>query len=469
MDTDPGGSQVADPPPQWSPSESPPMPPAPWAGAGAPPMPPAAAFQPPVAGGPPPAAGTLATNPPPPANAPAAPAVLLTPPPGPEVVTTDVGAKDGLKKCQRCGATDIALNIATGNLRCNFCRFEQAGPNALATYHLDGDPKLLTGVVVGSGSTDIVPSTDEVVTFKCAACGAEVVIDTRSSMQARCHWCRNTLSMNQQIPNGAVPDMILPFKLTKETAVANISGFVGKRMFFAHPKFKAEFQPENVMGVYLPYMVVDVNAKIRLAGQGEHQTRTYTEKHGENEERYYDADLYDVGRSFDIYVDNLTVESSSERLDQTPSRNSNNIINAIMPFDVDNSVTYDSNYLSGFASEKRDSNVTDLAPIVATQSQDIARFRANETLQFYDRGVRWDDERIDLVGQRWVSAYLPVWLYSYYEKKPNGKSFVHYVAVNGRCGETMGSVPINKLRLLLVSAVVEIIGIILAVIIMVVA
>ncbi len=408
-----------------------------------------------------------ASGPPPPAFGPAA--VAVAEPTGPAVVQTDVGAKDGLAKCSRCGSTDIALNIATGHLRCNFCRFEQASPNALATYHLDGDPKLLTGLVVGSGSADIVPSTDEVLTFKCAACGAEVVIDTKSSMQARCHWCRNTLSMNQQIPNGAVPDMILPFKLSKETAVANISAFVGKRMTFAHPTFKAEFQPENVMGVYMPYMVVDVNAKIRLTGQGEHQTRSYTEKHGDNEERYYDADVYDVARAFDIYIDDLTVESSSERLDQTPSRNSNNIINAIMPFDPAESVTYNSNYLTGFASEKRDTNVTDLAPIVTTQSQDIARYQANNTLQFYDRGVRWDDEQIDLVGQRWVSAYLPVWLYSYYEKKSNGKSFVHYVAVNGRTGKTMGSVPINQLRLLLVSAVVEIIGIILGVIILLVA
>jgi DNA-directed RNA polymerase subunit RPC12/RpoP len=463
MDTAPGESQVTGPPQQWSPAEPAPLPPAPWHTAGPPPAP-VADPQPAGAPGPMPPA---ASGPLPPASGPAA--VAVAEPTGPAVVQTDVGAKDGLAKCSRCGSTDIALNIATGHLRCNFCRFEQASPNALATYHLDGDPKLLTGLVVGSGSADIVPSTAEVLTFKCAACGAEVVIDTKSSMQARCHWCRNTLSMNQQIPNGAVPDMILPFKLSKETAVANISAFVGKRMTFAHPRFKAEFQPNNVMGVYMPYMVVDVNAKIRLTGQGEHQTRTYTEKHGDNEERYYDADVYDVARAFDIYIDDLTVESSSERLDQTPSRNSNNIINAIMPFDPAESVTYNSNYLTGFASEKRDTNVTDLAPIVTTQSQDIARYQANNTLQFYDRGVRWDDEQIALVGQRWVSAYLPVWLYSYYEKKSNGKSFVHYVAVNGRTGKTMGSVPINQLRLLLVSAVVEIIGIILGVIILVVA
>ena len=38
---------------------------------------------------------------------------------------------------------------------------------------------------------------------------------------------------------------------------------------------------------------------------------------------------------------------------------------------------------------------------------------------------------------------------------------MHYVAVNARTGETMGSVPINKTRLMTVSAIVEVLGIVL--------
>lgn len=375
----------------------------------------------------------------------------------PQVVRTDEGAKDGLVKCERCGATEISLNVATGGLRCGFCRHEWSSDETLATLGLDGDIGSLRGVVMGSGSADIVPSTDVVLTFKCSACGAEVVVDTRDSTQARCHWCRNVLSMNQQIPNGAVPDVVLPFRLTKDQAVAKIAEFVKRRTYFAHPRFKAEFDPENVMGVYLPYMVVDVNARVSLRGQGEHQTRAYTVKRGDKEQTVYDADVYDVTREFTLHVDDLTLESSTERLDQS-GRTTNNVINAIMPFDVENAVRYDANYLSGFASQKRDTNVADLAPLAQVQVGDVARHQANGTLDFYDRGVRWDDERVELVGQRWVSAYLPVWLYSYHERKGNGRTFLHYVAVNGRTGETMGSVPVNKGRLLLASAGVQVLG-----------
>jgi DNA-directed RNA polymerase subunit RPC12/RpoP len=389
---------------------------------------------------------------------------LVEEPAGPQTFRTDAAAKDGLNKCARCGSTDVALNPATGRLRCAFCRFEWDTVTMNEAFGLDQGIGELRGVVMGSGSADIVPSTDVVVTFKCGACGAEVVIDTDHSTQARCHWCRNVLSMNQQIPNGAVPDMVLPFRIPKAEAVKKIAEFVGKRKFYAHPRFKAEFNPENVMGIYLPYMVVDVNAHARFEGQGEHQTRSYTVKVGDRHERRYDADLYAVTREFDLHVNDLTVESSSEKLSRTSSA-TNNIINSIMPFDVENAVAYDSNYLSGYTSERRDTNLDQLSPLVHAQAGDIARHQAIPSLAFYDRGVRWDRERVDVIGQRWVSAYLPVWLYSYHQDKGGGRSQLHYVAVNARTGETMGSVPINQARLITASAVAQVFGTILAILI----
>src|SRR5690606_11402480 len=171
----------------------------------------------------------------------------------------------------------------------------------------------------------------------------------------------------------------------------------GKRKFYAHPRFRAELNPENVMCLYLPYMVVDVNAHARFDGHGEHDTRSYTVKVRDSTARPYDADLYKVAREFDLHVNVLTVESSSERLSRT-SAATNNIINSIMPFDVENSVAYDSNYLAGFTSERRDTNLEELSPIVLAQTQDIARHQAIPTLDFYDRGVRWESEHVTVAG-----------------------------------------------------------------------
>jgi len=371
-----------------------------------------------------------------------------------EPVTKQTTANEvgGQNKCPKCGATDISLNVSKGMLRCNFCRHEFEPEKE---EEEKPDLSKLEGTIIGSGAQDIVAGTDEIMTFKCSSCAAEVVIDTAQATQARCHWCRNTLSLQQQIPNGAVPDVVLPFKLKKDEAKANIEKFVGNRKFFAHPQFKNEFCADNVMGVYLPYMVVDVNAHATLVGQGEHEVRRYTRGEGKNRETLYDADLYDVEREFDIVVDGLTVESSADKLNNKASNKTNNIINSIMPFDTENGVKWNANYLKGYTSEKRDTNVEQLKGVVNMQTKDVARYKANDTLKHYDRGVQWTNERLDVKGERWKAAYLPVWLYSYHQKT---KNMLHYVAVNARTKETMGSVPIHTPKLLLVSAIVEVLG-----------
>ena len=166
---------------------------------------------------------------------------------GPTIIKTDNGVENGQNKCPKCGATDISPVASTGHLRCNFCHYEFE-PEKFAAMMSDIDA--LNGKVIGSGAQDIVSDASNIVTFKCSSCGAEVVVDTASSMQARCHWCRHILSVNEQIPNGSVPDTLLPFKVSNEEAEGIIKGFVNKRKFFANPKFKKEFTTNNIIGVF---------------------------------------------------------------------------------------------------------------------------------------------------------------------------------------------------------------------------
>ena len=373
----------------------------------------------------------------------------------PTIVQTDVGAKNGQDKCPKCGSTDISVNVNTGHLRCNFCRYEFEPEKVVG---LANDISKLQGQVIGSGAQNIIADTNDVLSFKCSSCGSEVVINTSEATQARCHWCRSTLSVNQQIPNGSIPDVVLPFNVKKEDAKLEIEKFVGKRKFFAHPKFTEEFTTENIMGVYFPYMLVDINAHANLSGQGEHQLRKYYRGSGDSQKAYYDADVYHVEREFDLAINGLSVESSSDKLNNMSSDKTNNVINAIMPFDIENCVRYNSNFLKGYTSERRDVNVEQLKDMVNTQAKDIARFAANETLENYDRGVAWDNQELNVKGEQWKAAYLPVWLYSY-QQVSGDKKVLHYVAVNARTKEVMGSIPIHIPKLLGISCLVELLGI----------
>ncbi len=369
------------------------------------------------------------------------------------VIETETQLKDGQVKCPKCGATDIATNTKTGKLRCNFCRHEFE----LELAPQDEEIVTLEGTSVRGGAKDIDESSEDIITMKCESCGAEVVVDTRTSTQARCHWCRNTLSINNQIPNGAVPDVILPFKVSKEDAREKIEAFVHARRFFAHPTFRREFSTENISGVYMPYMLVDVNAHMKLMGKGEIETACREVGDDDHKHYEYDADVYRVGREFDIMIDDLSIESSSDKLDYNSKEKTTNIINSIMPFDTENCVAYNANYLTGYTSEKRDTNIGVLREVIEAQSSDVARLAAKDTVEEYDRGVCWEEEDYEIKGDSWKAAYLPVWLYSYMQTQGD-KHLLHYVAVNARTEETMGSVPINFKKLFATSVLVEIFG-----------
>lgn len=130
-------------------------------------------------------------------------------------------------KCPKCGATDISQNPNTGKLRCNFCRheFEQ-----IKSEKMDVNVAEIEGVYVSEKAGDI-KEDETFVTVKCKGCGAEVVINTNDSTHARCHWCRNILSINDKVSSGAVADVILPFKVKKEEAKESIENYIKNKKF----------------------------------------------------------------------------------------------------------------------------------------------------------------------------------------------------------------------------------------------
>ncbi len=147
----------------------------------------------------------------------------------PQVDTQNERLGDGVNRCPKCGATEIQLRVGTGKLVCLFCRHEWS--EARIEPQLAGETPLdqLTGTTVTTGAADRSPEVSGVVTLKCGGCGSEVVVNTAEAMSARCHWCRHVLTINEQVPNGAVPDAVLPFALTREAAVQKISEFAGSR------------------------------------------------------------------------------------------------------------------------------------------------------------------------------------------------------------------------------------------------
>ena len=359
---------------------------------------------------------------------------------------SDAQVEVELRRCPNCGASDVSLDTTQGKLKCNYCRhvFEPQKNNAF------GGVESLNGEKVDAGAEDIVPSEDVIITLKCPSCGAEAVVNASENLQVDCHWCRHVLTLENKIPNGAVPDFVLPFSIPHDEAVERMRKYIAEYSN-ANLEFKSDFTPEHVKGVYFPYFVVDVRAVYTAFGDGEK-----TASGSKNPP--FKVDTYEVKREFDLFVDDLTVESSTNRLNQDTFVNSNNVINAILPFDTENAVAWDPSYLRGFSSEKRDANRRAVKEVVALQAGDVGRQKMRESIAEYDRGLHWHREHLGIKGTKWRSAYLPVWIFSYRRPEETGDKRIYYVAMNGRTGEVVGDIPLgnaekNKEKTLLESTV----------------
>ena len=351
-----------------------------------------------------------------------------------KVINVNSNAKNGQYSCPNCGSSEILFNETIQTLECKYC-------GCLFKEKTEDDNKIksLKGDIVGKGSVNIDKEFNNLIAVKCDGCGAEIVIDANDKPVARCQWCRSILTLNDVGQTGASPDKILPFKLTKEEAFSKMKEYEKNSIdiYYANEKFMEELTLDNVIGVYMPYLLVDVNAHIKLNGIGKHVDYIKGRKFGK-----YDVEIYDIERELDLYVDDLSLESNSERNDIDSEDRSNNIINAIMPFDTENALKYTGNYLIGYNSEKRDLNKNDLDKELIDKITSISKTIYNKGQYFYDRGIEWKKSKVDFVGTKWISIYLPIWLYSYQETKKN-KKFLHYIAVNGRTGKVMGSAPFS--------------------------
>ncbi len=353
---------------------------------------------------------------------------------------TDAGiAHNAVDRCLKCGASDATFDGSW--LTCTFCRYRWNTAVIAKELRLSESIANLTGTTTLDGAADI--DTHALVTLKCSGCGAEVTLNTEKTLSATCHWCRHVLSMSNEVESGAVPDAILPFHITHDDALHRMRAYVSERGSHVDEAFVRDFSQATLHAVYLPYLVVDGRVTVRLEGTG--WVQEGRRRVGKSTYEYY-SNEYDVMREADLLVDDLAIEARSTRTRIYSAVSTTNILNAIQPFDIENAVRFNAHYLTaGTTFEKRDLSVDDAMSYAADHFATIARGYVSQTIHGYTGGVRWEAEQVEVSGTRWLTALLPVWLYAYYESTPQG-TMMHYIAVNGRSGETQGSLPMNMAR-----------------------
>jgi DNA-directed RNA polymerase subunit RPC12/RpoP len=258
--------------------------------------------------------------------------------------------------------------------------------------------------------------------YVCSHCGAEV-ITSDSESSTFCVYCGNPAIVFDRISKEYKPDGLIPFKITKETAIENI-----KKRFAKNPivpkELKSKCVPENLRGIYVPYWVInaDFTEADYLSGEVKRGKRTET--------KYYT-------RAGEVELTNVPIDGSKILSDDVSRK--------LEPFYLEDSRTFDEDYLNGFYSNTSDMNYFDLKKSAANRCHELFAEDVVKTVKAQNVKIRDSIYWVDIHDDP-IYMMMPVWFFTFkFQNKP------YTILVNGQTGKVVGTMPWQKKRIVAIS------------------
>ncbi len=326
-------------------------------------------------------------------------------------------------KCPCCGGA-IAFDSSLQKMKCPYCETEFE-METLAGYDADLQSDAADDMQweTAAGGEWQSGEKDGLRSYVCKSCGGEIVGDENTAATA-CPFCGNPVVMMGQFSGMLKPDLVIPFKLDKQAAKANlVKHLTGKRLL---PKiFKDQNHIDEIKGVYVPFWLFDTDADAQVRYRA-----TKVRNYSDDDYNYTETQHFSVNRGGSISFCGVPVDGSTKMPDE--------LMESIEPFDLKDAVTFQTAYLAGYLADKYD--------VTAEQSIDCANERVKRsteeafasTVQGYT-SVQTENSNIRLRGGKAKYALYPVWLLN---TTWNGNRYVF--AMNGQTGKFVGDLPLDK-------------------------
>ncbi|MDR2373543.1 MAG: hypothetical protein LBD77_05475 [Bifidobacteriaceae bacterium] len=337
-------------------------------------------------------------------------------------------------KCPRCGGS-LVYNAEAQAMVCVNCksRFDpatfRAGPQAGGTQAPGA-----VGAAGGTGAAGAVGQNadaagaslwpdDQFRQYTCPSCGATVVAEATAAAGA-CPYCRSPVVMESQVSGQIAPELVVPFRLTRDQAVDALNSlYRGKRLL---PKvFARQNFVDEVKGVYVPFWLFDCQAQITERYDAADVTTTHI-----GSKRYVTTRRYAALRVGQAAFFGLPVDGSTNMPDA--------IMESIEPFDLTRAVPFRPSYLPGFLAERYD--------VGAEAASGRARERIVASAGTIFRDTVTGHQTVSPAGSSVAIkqltphyALLPVWMLTTIWR---GQRFTF--AMNGQTGRMVGDLPLDR-------------------------
>lgn len=315
-------------------------------------------------------------------------------------------------KCPGCGAK-INFNPVNQTWDCDYCG---------SKFTLEEMQKYSNASSVEVNTEQIQNKTlDKFVTYHCSNCGAKIMAD-ETTVATFCVYCGSTAILKEKIENGRAPDLIIPFKNTKEDASKAFSNVTRYK-----PLMPKEFRQlkniEKISGIYIPFWAYDIVCDGNVTF-----SCTDTSHWSDSKYRYTKVDRYSSTIEGHFDYEKVLADASSRFKDE--------LMDSIEPFDYQELKEYNHAYLAGFFAEKYD------------VSEDNAYIRAKERTmntcvelaqgETHHQSSIINNNQFNLVKSSTNYIMLPVWMVNI-----KYKDKLYTFAMNGQSGKMVGDIPIG--------------------------
>lgn len=264
----------------------------------------------------------------------------------------------------------------------------------------------------------------------CPNCGSKIKLNS-FEVSKECEYCGSNIVAQDLNLIVKKPDGIIPFMFDKKGVGERFILGV-KKQFFVPNKFKKQLPESNIEGDYIPSFSFNVDVVYTYKGcLYKNETRTDSDGNRETVKKYFNISGAD-NKSYK----NLLVESSS-KIAQTE-------INGVVPFNYNQSKTYNDAYISGYVVEKYDNEVYNCLEKYNTLLNQYIR---QDILSGYSYdGVSSLNITKQTSNETYSYYLVPVYKITYSYKN---KNYITYM--NGQTGRIDANIPKSGFKMFMVT------------------
>lgn len=328
-------------------------------------------------------------------------------------------------KCPACGGA-MEFDSKAQKMKCPFCDTQMSIEEFEASSAQTGEmeqPQSETDWEAAGGGTWQEDEISGMAVYSCESCGGEITAD-KTTGATTCPFCGNKVVMKGQFSGALKPDYVIPFKLDKKAAKEAYHKHLEKKAFLPRV-FKAGNHIDEMVGVYVPFWLFDVEAQANITYNAE---RVRTWRQGDIE--YTEHEYYQVDRGGGIGFEHIPTDCSRKMDDA--------LMEAIEPYNFKDAVPFRAAYLAGYVADRYDVEMEECMTRATKRIKQSAEDVLRETVKGYQT-VTPVNRLVNIMNARYWYALYPVWILN-----TTWKGEKYTFAMNGQTGKMVGDLPADQ-------------------------